>query len=43
MAHYSGEEKCFDDAKDFGSWVDEAGLDVFVHYSSIVSEGCKSL
>lgn len=39
----TGKVKWFNDAKGYGFITDEAGSDVFVHYSNIVAESRKSL
>jgi len=43
MAQYTGIVKWFNNAKGFGFLGREGGPDVFVHYSSIRSDGYKSL
>jgi len=43
MAQYTGTVKWFNNAKGFGFLGREGGADVFVHYSSIQSDGYKSL
>jgi CspA family cold shock protein len=39
----TGKVKWFDDKKGYGMIVRERGADVFVHHTSIVAEGFKSL
>lgn len=39
----SGKVKWFDNKKGFGFIAQEAGQDVFVHHSSIVGQGFKTL
>ena len=39
----TGKVKWFDDKKGYGMIVRERGADVFVHHTSIVGEGFKSL
>ena len=43
MAQYRGVVKWFNNAKGFGFLGRNDGADVFVHYSSIQSDGYKSL
>jgi CspA family cold shock protein len=43
MAQYQGEVKWFNNAKGFGFLGHADGPDVFVHFSSIQSDGYKSL
>lgn len=43
MAQYKGMVKWFNNAKGYGFLGREEGPDVFVHYSSIQTEGYKSL
>lgn len=43
MAQYTGTVKWFNNAKGFGFLGREGGNDVFVHFTSIQSDGYKSL
>ncbi len=43
MAQYTGTVKWFNNAKGYGFLGREGGADVFVHFSSIQTEGYKSL
>jgi CspA family cold shock protein len=43
LAQYTGVVKWFNNAKGYGFLGREGGPDVFVHYSSIQSDGYKSL
>ena len=43
MAQYAGTVKWFNNAKGFGFLGRDEGADVFVHYSSIQTDGYKSL
>ncbi|RXH54499.1 MULTISPECIES: cold-shock protein [Acidobacteriaceae] len=43
MAHYTGTVKWFNNAKGYGFLGHDGGADVFVHYSSIQTEGYKTL
>lgn len=43
MAQYTGQVKWFNNAKGYGFLGRDAGADVFVHFSSIQTEGYKSL
>lgn len=43
MAAIQGSVAWFNNAKGFGSISNEAGPDVFVHYSEIASQGYKTL
>lgn len=43
MAQFTGTVKWFNNAKGFGFLGRESGPDVFVHYSSILLEGYKTL
>lgn len=43
MAQYAGTVRWFNNAKGYGFLGRENGEDVFVHYSSIQSDGYKSL
>lgn len=43
MAQFAGTVRWFNNAKGFGFLGRDNGPDVFVHYSSIQSEGYKSL
>ena len=43
MAQYTGPVKWFNNAKGYGFLGHDGGADVFVHYSSIQTEGYKTL
>ena len=43
MAQYASQVKWFNNAKGYGFLGREDGPDVFVHYSSIELDGCKTL
>ena len=43
MAQYNGVVRWFNNAKGYGFLGRDGGADVFVHYSSIQKEGCKTL
>jgi len=43
MAQYTGTVKWFNNAKGYGFLGHDGGADVFVHYSSIQTEGYKTL
>lgn len=43
MAQFSGVVRWFNNAKGYGFLGRDGGADVFVHYSSIESDGYKSL
>ena len=43
MAQFKGKVAWFNNAKGYGFLTREGGPDVFVHYSSIQSEGYRSL
>ena len=43
MAQYTGTVKWFNNAKGYGFLGHDGGADVFVHYSSIQTEGTRHL
>jgi CspA family cold shock protein len=43
MAHHAGTVRWFNNAKGYGFLGCDSGKDVFVHYSSIQTDGYKSL
>ena len=43
MPHTTGKVKWFNDQKGFGFILGEGGQDIFVHHTSIVSEGFRTL